>query len=80
MPRSDVPLEVSPPHQHFTAELASVRCFSVGVQSDVFVQITWISERSKAVFAFQGLVACVGSAQKKSDADELLARHRAIGE
>lgn len=61
MPRFDVPFKISPSDQNFSAKFALVRRISLGVKANVLVQITWIAERSQAVFALQRFVSGVRS-------------------
>ncbi len=60
MPRFDVPLQISPAHEHLPAELAPVGRVSLRVQSDVFVEIARIAKGPKTHFTFEWFVACVG--------------------
>lgn len=59
MPGFDVPLQISPAHQHFPTELAPVRSVSLRVQSDVFVEIAGITKGPKTDFTFEWFVTCM---------------------
>lgn len=61
VPRFHMPLEISSPYENFATVLAPIRCIALGMETNMFIKIAWISKRTKTKLTFQWFVTRMGT-------------------